>query len=525
VGTVLRVTPDRLNESSQQAAGAATGTVPAAQVTPAAADPVSVSVAQVLGTKIAMIGAQTQTTHAQTQQAAARLNVNAADYATQEQAGTSGLGFGAAPAAVTPAPLAMPTPVVPPQIPAPQAPITPTTGKQIAELIHGGPGPAPLHDAAARLRSHGQQLATTGSQLRSAATNLQNSWFSGAGEAAHTRLVTLADTYEQNAQTASATATIADDQAAAVARARNAIPKPEEFDDLERRLVAAQRANATPPTVGMYAPVIAQLQSQLAELNAKATAGYADYTTDSEAGNGQIQAVDWKTEPPPRDGGDKKDDTKDDDKNGHGGSKSVGKGSKTHIEPKGDVEQQWGTPTDPHQWGHGQGQFDNGRGSWELQGPGWEGGAHAEQHTDGISGEAKAGAWIGKANVDWSGDAFGHPMTANGNAGIGIHGDANGALTDHGVGANVDAFAGAEIGGKLDYDLGPVDLSLDASARFGAGATGGFDFGMQDGKLVFGGSLGGAWGPGGKIAPHIAIDPKTLTDGLKTITNWVDGLF
>ena len=101
----------------------------------------------------------------------------------------------------------------------------------------------------------------------------------------------------------------------------------------------------------MYVPVIAQLQSQLAALNAKATTGYADYTADAETGIGAIQALDFPLAPPKdnNDGDDKKGDKKGDEDKKHGGSKSVGKGAKTHIEVHGDQERQWGTPTDPHE--------------------------------------------------------------------------------------------------------------------------------------------------------------------------------
>jgi hypothetical protein len=67
---------------------------------------------------------------------------------------------------------AMPVPAAAPAVPAPQSATTPATGKQIAQLIHGGPGPTPLHEAAARLRSHAEQLGDTSAQLRSAANNL-----------------------------------------------------------------------------------------------------------------------------------------------------------------------------------------------------------------------------------------------------------------------------------------------------------------------------------------------------------------
>lgn len=137
--------------------------------------------------RIAVIGAQSSTAHAETQQAGAHLNTNAADYVAQEQANTTGMGFDAAPTAVAVDATAVPVPTVAPAFSAPQSATTPAAGKQIAQLIHGGPGPTPLHEAAARLRSHAEQLNDTSAELRSAANNLQTGWFSNAGEAAASR--------------------------------------------------------------------------------------------------------------------------------------------------------------------------------------------------------------------------------------------------------------------------------------------------------------------------------------------------
>jgi hypothetical protein len=141
------------------------------------------------------------------------------------------------------------------------------------------------------------------------------------------------------------------------------------------------------------------------------------------------------------------------------------------------------------------------------------------------TGTAKAGAWLAKGEASWTGDVFGNPLTAFANAEAGARAGADATITDHGVSAAADAFVGVELGGKLQYELGPVDLSLGAAGQAGAGASGGIDFGMEDGKLIMGGTLGGAWGLGGKISPHIAIDPNALTGGFRQATDWVRGLF
>ena len=87
--SVLRVSPEAVEQSGGQVAGASTAAVPAAQVTAAASDPVSVSVAHALGMRIAVIGAAKQHRPRQTERAAAHLTANATDYVTQERANTT----------------------------------------------------------------------------------------------------------------------------------------------------------------------------------------------------------------------------------------------------------------------------------------------------------------------------------------------------------------------------------------------------------------------------------------------------
>ena len=63
---------------------------------------------------------------------------------------------------------------------------------------------------------------------------------------------------------------------------------------------------------------------------------------------------------------------------------------------------------------------------------------------------------------------FGNPLMASANTEAGAHANADVTITDHGISTGTDAFVGAEVGSKLQYDFGPVDLSLDGAARFGA---------------------------------------------------------
>lgn len=283
--------------------------------------------------------------------------------------------------------------------------------------------------------------------------------------------------------------------------------------------------------------MLAALKSRLSAANAVVSS-----TQQQAAGiAGQIRSLDYhpgkhdyaavRGADYAEDGGPKPqpDDPDGEDGKGRGKSWSKGKGSNTHIHPHGEPEKQWGHPTNPHEaWPDvpkKTGTFDGDHGKWEWHGPGRQGGADASQTTDGVTGKAGVDAWGVKGDGHWSGDVFGHPLDSSASGEIGAHAGADGTLTKHGISLGADAFAGGEIEAKGDYHLGPVDLSLGGAAQLGAGGSAHLDFGMEDGKLVFGGTLGAAMGPGAKISPHIAVDPKAVLGGLQKAGQWLDDLF
>jgi hypothetical protein len=242
---------------------------------------------------------------------------------------------------------------------------------------------------------------------------------------------------------------------------------------------------------------------------------------------GQIQLVDYPRDKPkePPTPTEPQGDQDGDPKKKKSGSydKSFGKGG--DITPTGPTTRTWGTDTDPHGIGHREGTFDGGHGKWSIDGPGRSGGAQGSEHADGTTGKANVDGWLGKAHVEDDHTVFGNNLHSEGDAGLDARAGANGSITDHGVSEGAEAFAGGEIHGKADYHLGPVDLGLGVTGQAGAGASEHFSAGVQDGKYVLGGDLGLAWGLGGKIAPHIAIDKKTVDDTVGKVTHWLGSLF
>jgi hypothetical protein len=306
------------------------------------------------------------------------------------------------------------------------------------------------------------------------------------------------------------------------------------------RSAAAQRAVLTALRGQMMqASQVVQTTQQQAGAAATQIRSFK-YPKDAPASGDGVQALDdeKKKDPPPKPKPKPADDGKGKDagddeaaKRRYGGDWSKGKGSDDHIETHGDPEQQWGHPTDPHEWKpfdneppHS-GTFDDGQGKWEVHDPGYQGGAQATKTSDGVTGHAGADAWAAKGQGEWSGNVLGHPLDATASGEIGAHANADATVTDHGISAGGDAFVGGEISGKGEYHLGPVDLSLGASGQMGAGGSAHLDLGMEDGKFVMGGTLGAAWGVGGKFSPHIAIDPKAVTGAVQKAEQWLEGLF
>jgi hypothetical protein len=168
----------------------------------------------------------------------------------------------------------------PPGATAPSA--LPLSGRRIAELLNDGAGSASLSAAAADLTAHVAELAQTRALLISAATDMADTWASDAGHAANARIRDVGSWHDRHAEHARTAANAAAAQAINFNQARTAIPHPDEFQAVERRLLAAANANASPPA-GRYNAVIAGLQQQLAHLNERAVTGYAHYAADTDA--------------------------------------------------------------------------------------------------------------------------------------------------------------------------------------------------------------------------------------------------
>ena len=300
----LYIDPDGVRAAGATLSGAtSTGGAPPA-VTPCAADITSVKIANALTASISELVNATTVLGQQTAQAAGRLSRNADTYETQEHdnAATLANGSRAHPAAiaVTDAPdVNAPVMVTPP---AASAGVPPSTGKEIAALMHGGPGPEPLETAARALDAHAAQLDSAAQSVRSARWTSEQSWESSASQKASAHLATLESTYTRHAEQARALSRDASTQATNFRQARAATPKPEYFAELEQRLRAASSANAAPGSQGRYTAMITKLQTDLATAHQQAVNSYTIYTAGGELQAASLQPGLGTTTPAPETG-------------------------------------------------------------------------------------------------------------------------------------------------------------------------------------------------------------------------------
>jgi PPE family/PE family len=297
----LDIDPDAVVGIGSRVAASASTPAPVSTVPAPAQDPVSVGVAATLSARLSAITAYSAAAGAIVGGRAQMLQASASDYRHQEQANTASLGPGGAPAAAAPsAPIAVIARLPPASIPPPSIGAPPGGARAISELIHSGRGAAGLYTAAQHMRHHAAQLAATADQLRAAASMLTHDWDSRAGYQAAGRVTELGDWHDRHAQHATAAAAAVEQQGGNFGRARAAIPTPDRFDDLQRRLRSAIAANQTPGSFGRYAPVISQLQAEIGQLNSETVARYGDYLS----GAADPSVVGDPLQPPPRPGGD-----------------------------------------------------------------------------------------------------------------------------------------------------------------------------------------------------------------------------
>jgi hypothetical protein len=242
-GGGLRVDPDGVRAAAARATASAVGGPPALAVTPCAADTASHAAASRLAVRAAAVLAATAALEDATAAAGGRLSANAEMYVAQDITGAAGLrpgvGLGSATAASV-SPAASPR-VVPPVAVVGAGGVRPATGKQAAELIHGG-STAGMLAVADALDRHAARCEEAAAGLGAARVQARDSWSSATGDAADARLGELVDGYAGQVRAARELADEMRSHAVDFGRARARIPAPQVFGDLEARAYAGLNA-------------------------------------------------------------------------------------------------------------------------------------------------------------------------------------------------------------------------------------------------------------------------------------------
>ncbi|SBS78127.1 PPE protein [uncultured Mycobacterium sp.] len=282
----LFIDPDGVRAAGAGLSGASSeAAAPAPAVTPCAADSTSVKIAYALSASISELVNATMAVNHKTAEASSLMTSSATTYEDQEQANAASLAAGSrgrapsVPVGATPS-IAAP-PLVAPPIPTPG--VQPTSGKDIAALMHGGPGPEALETAAQALNAHASQLDSAAQSVRSARWTSEQNWDSAAADQAGTHLAALESAYTRHADQSRTLSRDATGQANNFRQARANIPTPQHFTELEQRLRAAAAANAN--SGGRYTATVTKLQTDLAAAHQQAVSSYSTYTA-----GGQLQA-------------------------------------------------------------------------------------------------------------------------------------------------------------------------------------------------------------------------------------------
>ncbi len=189
--------------------------------------PISVQVAYRLSVRMAVLGTHSKNIAALTNAAGALVQSNAEIYASQEQQNAAAMQTGASSPTAASVPQAPPVPwPLCPHLPVPSIGSPPSSGKEIAQFAHAGPGPSVLHDAADRLARHRTDLDDTATALQRHATALTAAWRAASADKAQAAILSLAARHGTSAEVATALVEDITSHAQRFARLRHDVPTP-----------------------------------------------------------------------------------------------------------------------------------------------------------------------------------------------------------------------------------------------------------------------------------------------------------
>jgi hypothetical protein len=209
-------------------------------------------------------------------------------------------------------------------------------------------------------------------------------------------------------------------------------------------------------------------------------------------------------------------------------SKSGSESKRLLTEALGEIAEKIGIDLHEREWGddkhvdvkHGEkdGDFDAGplSGKGRIGGSvlGADAGYTATASYAGVSVGAHAGAYLAGGSAEGEiklGQHAGVSGSAEGTIGVGA--EVKGSIGVLGAKGNAEAFAGAKVSGEAGAEVAGIGAGVNGEAWAGIGGHASGQFGMgQDGKFHVGGSVGLAFGVGGKVGFDVTVDPVEVVE-------------
>jgi PPE-repeat protein len=293
MSSAVRIDPAVLTAAGSKATSAAeAATERSVNVTACAPDTVSVEVSSRLARQVHVATTYTVNANRVAQFYGLLLDANATSYAEQEAQSAAALTDSAGLAGIDPAAPILAGAVSPNTGPVASAGEAPCSPRDIARLMHTGPGTEPLEAAAASLRADASHLDSAAAQLDAAIGTANSGWQSDSAGAAVIRMQGLRSWYQDHAVHLRGLAGDIEIQVVNFQQAKSQIPTPQAMDTAERELRVADDANRR--SAGRFKPAVAAAQANLSRVYQAATSGYSSYTAKTAAVTPRVP-----TPPPP----------------------------------------------------------------------------------------------------------------------------------------------------------------------------------------------------------------------------------
>ncbi|ROP41038.1 putative T7SS-secreted protein [Saccharothrix texasensis] len=209
-------------------------------------------------------------------------------------------------------------------------------------------------------------------------------------------------------------------------------------------------------------------------------------------------------------------------------SKSGSESKRLLTDALGEIAEKIGIDLHEREWGddghvdvaHGEkdGDFDAGplSGKGRIGGSvlGADAGYTATASYAGVSVGAHAGAYLASGYADGEVKLGQHASVSGSAEGtIGVGGEVKGSIGVLGAKGDAEAFAGAKVSGEAGAEVAGIGAGVNGEAWAGIGGHASGQFGMgEDGKFHVGGSVGLAFGVGGKVGFDVSVDPVEVVE-------------